>query len=319
MSYGSWFLDETPLPKLGFLGQGNNGYVTLVRNGDGLLMAKKTSFVKYSEDLEKEVRIMDRFFSINFNTVRATSPAVSYETMPLNVKVCSIHMEVAPHGSLKDMLTKAGGTLPENVIGYCIFQVLEGLRDLHRDGYVHCDLKPENILIKSYKKCEVKIIDLGSSCFRSDNLSLYVQSRSYRAPEVILGLPYDEKIDLWSLGCILAELCSGEVQSSYHYKLCLYTETSNNKNSCVFQVLFPNEAVAMILARIVAVLGPIETVMLEKGQETDKYFTKEFDIYHLNEVFFYLDLTVRSKALLLESDSLWLLCWCYRRAMRLNT
>nr|VDD09734.1 unnamed protein product [Brassica oleracea] len=147
MSYGSWFLDETPLPKLGFLGQGNYGYVTLVRNNDGLLMAKKTSFLKYSEDLEKEVRIMDRFFSINFNTVRATSPAVSYETMPFNVKVCSIHMEVAPHGSLKDMLTKAGGTLPENVIGYCIFQVLEGLRDLHQHGYVHCDLKPENILI----------------------------------------------------------------------------------------------------------------------------------------------------------------------------
>ncbi|CAN6824023.1 hypothetical protein Bca4012_028942 [Brassica carinata] len=137
-------------------------------------------------------------------------------------------------------------------------QCLDALVFLHGLGIIHCDLKPENILIKSYKKCEVKIIDLGSSCFRSDNLSLYVQSRSYRAPEVILGLPYDEKIDLWSLGCILAELCSGEV-------------------------LFPNEAVAMILARIVAVLGPIETEMLEKGQETDKYFTKEFDIYHLNE------------------------------------
>ncbi|KAG7614984.1 Protein kinase domain [Arabidopsis thaliana x Arabidopsis arenosa] len=75
---------------------------------------------------------------------------------------------------------------------------------------------------------------------------------------VILGLPYDEKIDLWSLGCIVAELCSGEV-------------------------LFPNEAVAMILARIVAVLGPIETEMLKKGQETHKYFTKEYDLYHLNE------------------------------------
>ncbi|KAL0671577.1 hypothetical protein Bca4012_034281 [Brassica carinata] len=49
------------------------------------------------------------------------------------------------------------------------------------------------------------------------------------------------------------------------------------------QVLFPNEAVAMILARIVAVLGPIEMEMLEKGQETHKYFTKEFDLYHLNE------------------------------------
>ncbi|KAG2326319.1 hypothetical protein Bca52824_009047 [Brassica carinata] len=137
-------------------------------------------------------------------------------------------------------------------------QCLDALVFLHGLGIIHCDLKPENILIKSYRKCEVKIIDLGSSCFRSDNLSLYVQSRSYRAPEVILGLPYDEKIDLWSLGCILAELCSGEV-------------------------LFPNEAVAMILARIVAVLGPIEMEMLEKGQETDKYFTREFDLYHLNE------------------------------------
>ncbi|CAN6835603.1 unnamed protein product [Brassica oleracea] len=137
-------------------------------------------------------------------------------------------------------------------------QCLEALVFLHGLGIIHCDLKPENILIKSYKKCAVKIIDLGSSCFRSDNLCLYVQSRSYRAPEVILGLPYDEKIDLWSLGCILAELCSGEV-------------------------LFPNEAVAMILARIVAVLGPIEMEMLEKGQETHKYFTKEFDLYHLNE------------------------------------
>jgi hypothetical protein len=137
-------------------------------------------------------------------------------------------------------------------------QCLDALVFLHGLGIIHCDLKPENILIKSYKRCAVKIIDLGSSCFRSDNLCLYVQSRSYRAPEVILGLPYDEKIDLWSLGCILAELCSGEV-------------------------LFPNEAVAMILARIVAVLGPIETEMLEKGQETHKYFTKEYDLYHLNE------------------------------------
>ena len=55
------------------------------------------------------------------------------------------------------------------------------------------------------------MIDLGSSCFITDQLSSYVQSRSYRAPEVILGLPYDHKIDIWSLGCILAELSSGFV------------------------------------------------------------------------------------------------------------
>lgn len=60
-------------------------------------------------------------------------------------------------------------------------------------------------------RCEVKVIDLGSSCFITDQLSSYVQSRSYRAPEVILGLPYDHKVDIWSLGCILAELSSGYV------------------------------------------------------------------------------------------------------------
>lgn len=167
---------------------------------------------------------------------------------------------------------------------------------LHGLGIIHCDLKPENILIKSYKRCAVKIIDLGSSCFRSDNLCLYVQSRSYRAPEVILGLPYDEKIDLWSLGCILAELCSGEVLSGFHQNSYLYvlshilkqlvTQMYQCVYVCVHQVLFPNEAVAMILARIIAVLGPIETEMLEKGQETHKYFTKEYDLYHLNEVIF---------------------------------
>ncbi|KAL9365211.1 hypothetical protein Peur_043084 [Populus x canadensis] len=137
-------------------------------------------------------------------------------------------------------------------------QCLEALEYLHHLGIIHCDLKPENILIKSYRKCEIKVIDLGSSCFKSDNLCLYVQSRSYRAPEVILGLPYDQKIDLWSLGCILAELCSGEV-------------------------LFPNDAVVMILTRMIGMLGPIDPEMLETGQETHKYFTEEYDLYHLNE------------------------------------
>lgn len=138
------------------------------------------------------------------------------------------------------------------------WQCLVALEYLHGLGVIHCDLKPENILIKSYRRCEIKVIDLGSSCFQTDNLSLYVQSRSYRAPEVILGLSYDQKIDLWSLGCILAELYSGEV-------------------------LFPNEALALLLARIITLLGPIDISMLKRGQETHKYFTKEYDLYYINE------------------------------------
>lgn len=92
-------------------------------------------------------------------------------------------------------------------------QCLEALEFIHGLGLIHCDLKPENILVKSYSRCEIKVIDLGSSCFQTDHLCSYVQSRSYRAPEVILGLPYDQKIDMWSLGCILAELCSGNVST----------------------------------------------------------------------------------------------------------
>lgn len=52
----------------------------------------------------------------------------------------------------------------------------------------------------------------------------------------------------------------------------------------ILQVLFPNEAIAMILARMVGILGPIDTEMLENGNETHKYFTKDYDLYYINEV-----------------------------------
>ncbi|KAK1371911.1 putative serine/threonine-protein kinase dyrk2 [Heracleum sosnowskyi] len=137
-------------------------------------------------------------------------------------------------------------------------QCLEALQFLHGIGLIHCDLKPENILVKSYSRCEVKVIDLGSSCFETDHLCSYVQSRSYRAPEVILGLQYDKKIDIWSLGCILAELCTGNV-------------------------LFQNDSPATLLARVIGIIGPIDQYMLAKGRETYKYFTKNHMLYERNQ------------------------------------
>lgn len=137
-------------------------------------------------------------------------------------------------------------------------QCLEALQFLHGLGLIHCDLKPENILVKSYSRCEVKVIDLGSSCFETDHLCAYVQSRSYRAPEVILGLPYDKKIDMWSLGCILAELCTGNV-------------------------LFQNDSPATLLARVMGIIGSIEQAMLAQGRETYKYFTKNHMLYERNQ------------------------------------
>merc|ERR1712232_457964 len=84
------------------------------------------------------------------------------------------------------------------------WQLLRALEYVHSLWLIHADLKPENVLVKSYSRCEVKVIDFGSSCFVDDQLTSYVQSRSYRAPEVLFGLPYGQKVDLWSLGCVLA-------------------------------------------------------------------------------------------------------------------
>jgi dual specificity tyrosine-phosphorylation-regulated kinase 1 len=74
---------------------------------------------------------------------------------------------------------------------------------------VHCDLKPENILIRNPNRSAIKVIDFGSSCQRSKRMYSYIQSRFYRSPEVILGMPYNQAIDMWSLGCILVELHTG--------------------------------------------------------------------------------------------------------------
>ena len=129
-------------------------------------------------------------------------------------------------------------------------QVLTSLKYIHSLHLIHCDLKPENILLKSISKAEVKIIDFGSSNFIYDATSSYIQSRSYRAPEVIMGCNYDYKIDIWSLGCILAEL---------------YSKT----------VLFMSDSVHSLLARVIGIIGPIPEWMYEKGSTVNGMFCKE--------------------------------------------
>lgn len=88
-------------------------------------------------------------------------------------------------------------------------QILNSLKMLKTHSIIHCDLKPENILLKNNEGQLIKLIDFGSSCFSHEKVYTYIQSRFYRAPEIILGIPYTTSIDIWSLGCILAELYMG--------------------------------------------------------------------------------------------------------------
>jgi len=80
---------------------------------------------------------------------------------------------------------------------------------LYRNKIIHCDMKPENVLLKQQGRSGIKVIDFGSSCYEHQRVYTYIQSRFYRAPEVILGGKYGMPIDMWSLGCIIAELLTG--------------------------------------------------------------------------------------------------------------
>lgn len=97
--------------------------------------------------------------------------------------------------------------LPSKMVKSYTKELVAGLAFLASHGIIHCDLKPENILLSENNS--VKIIDFGSSCHVTERVYTYIQSRFYRSPEVILGMEYGLPIDMWSLGCILAELYTG--------------------------------------------------------------------------------------------------------------
>jgi dual specificity tyrosine-phosphorylation-regulated kinase 2/3/4 len=101
-------------------------------------------------------------------------------------------------------------SFPASVIKKFAVQILTALNFLSNNHIIHCDLKPENILISKTDKNSIKLADFGSSCLETEKIFSYIQSRFYRAPEVILGFNYGCGIDMWSFGCILAELANGK-------------------------------------------------------------------------------------------------------------
>lgn len=126
-------------------------------------------------------------------------------------------------------------------------QLLSSLILLKQHKVIHCDLKPENILLTHPMHSEIKVIDFGSSCFENEKVYTYIQSRFYRSPEVILGMTYGMPIDMWSVGCILAELYSGVP-------------------------LFPGENEQEQLACIMEVFGPPEKHLIEKSSRKKLFF-----------------------------------------------
>ncbi|KAI5460013.1 kinase-like domain-containing protein [Mariannaea sp. PMI_226] len=131
-------------------------------------------------------------------------------------------------------------------------QLLNGLALLNKARLIHCDLKPENILLKNLESPIIKIIDFGSACDERQTVYTYIQSRFYRSPEVLLGLPYSSAIDMWSLGCIVVELFLG-------------------------LPLFPGSSEYNQVSRIVEMLGNPPNWMIEMGKQAGEFFEKRQD------------------------------------------
>uniref|UniRef100_A0A8H7TMS3 non-specific serine/threonine protein kinase n=1 Tax=Bionectria ochroleuca TaxID=29856 RepID=A0A8H7TMS3_BIOOC len=135
------------------------------------------------------------------------------------------------------------------------YQIFVALAHMRKCNIIHADLKPDNILVNE-NHTVLKICDLGTAIDRSDaataqtTITPYLVSRFYRAPEVILGIPYDYGVDVWSIGCTLFELYTGKI---------LFTGDSNNQ----------------MLKAIMEVRGRITPKLYKRGQLSPQHFDEK--------------------------------------------
>ena len=126
-----------------------------------------------------------------------------------------------------------------------IREIVESIECCHKGGIIHCDVKPENVLLD--RDGTLKMIDLGSACFENYTLYSYIQSRHYRAPEIVFGNKYTTAIDMWSVGCIIAEILLGIP-------------------------LFPADTEYDLLFRFIQILGMPSDEIISNSHSGEKYF-----------------------------------------------
>ncbi|XP_057266945.1 homeodomain-interacting protein kinase 3 isoform X2 [Pezoporus wallicus] len=196
---------------LDFLGRGTFGQVVKCwKRGTNEIVAIKIlkNHPSYARQGQIEVSILARLSTENadeFNFVRA------YECFQHRNHTCLV-FEMLEQNLYDFLKQNKFSPLQLKVIRPILQQVATALKKLKSLGLIHADLKPENIMLVDpvRQPYRVKVIDFGSASHVSKTIcSTYLQSRYYRAPEIILGLPFCEAIDMWSLGCVIAELFLG--------------------------------------------------------------------------------------------------------------
>ncbi|XP_036441144.1 homeodomain-interacting protein kinase 2 [Colossoma macropomum] len=196
---------------LEFLGRGTFGQVVKCwKRGTSEIVAIKIlkNHPSYARQGQIEVSILARLSTESaddYNFVRA------YECFQHKNHTCLV-FEMLEQNLYDFLKQNKFSPLPLKYIRPVLQQVATALMKLKSLGLIHADLKPENIMLvdPARQPYRVKVIDFGSASHVSKAVcSTYLQSRYYRAPEIILGLPFCEAIDMWSLGCVIAELFLG--------------------------------------------------------------------------------------------------------------
>lgn len=141
--------------------------------------------------------------------------------------------------NLREVLKKYGKHVGINLMAVRSYtaQLLMALKLLRKCNIVHADIKPDNILVNETKST-LKLCDFGSASHIADSeITPYLVSRFYRAPEIILGLKYDFGVDLWSVGTTIYEMYTGKI---------MFPGKSNNEMMRLFMELkgkIPNKII----------------------------------------------------------------------------
>jgi len=159
--------------------------------------------------------------------------------------------------NLREVLKKYGKDVGLNikaVRSYC-HQLFSALKLLKKVSILHADIKPDNILVNE-NKVMLKLGDFGSASLVAENdLTPYLVSRFYRSPEIILGMPYDYGIDMWSTACTIFELYTGKI---------MFAGNSNNQ----------------MLKLFMDFKGKLSNKLIRKGAFKDQHFDSSFNFLY---------------------------------------
>ena len=179
----------------------------------------------------RELKLLKHFSHENIISVLAIQVPLNYESFR-EIYFIQELMETDLHRVIRTQ------KLSDDHVQYFIYQTLRALKAMHAANVLHRDLKPSNLLLNS--NCDLKICDFGlarSVALTEDNFGFmteYVATRWYRAPEIMLTfLEYTTAIDVWSVGCILAEMLTGRPLfpgRDYHNQLWLIMEVLGTPN-----------------------------------------------------------------------------------------